>query len=124
MQVAESLGSIDPGNEKAISALLQLINTSENDEIIVYALESLGNIGMNNEKAIAALVQLLDKSQNEYTHKLAAKSLGKIVTSNKDISLAVRALRRYKLDSEDYDLIWNCAQNMPYPEFYQAWHHS
>jgi HEAT repeat protein len=79
---------------------------------------------MNNEKAIAALVQLLDKSQNEYTHKLAAKSLGKIVTSNKDISLVVQALRRYKLDSEDYDLIWNCAQNMPYPEFYQAWHHS
>ncbi|WP_168653602.1 MULTISPECIES: hypothetical protein [unclassified Dolichospermum] len=46
------------------------------------------------------------------------------VTSNKDISLMVQALRRYKLDSEDYDSIWNCAQNMPYPEFYQAWHHS
>ena len=124
VQVAESLGNIDHGNEKAISVLLQLIDTSENDETIVYALESLGNIGMNNEKAISALVQLLDKSQNEYTHKLAAKSLGKIVTSNKDISLVVQALRRYKLDSEDYDLIWNCAQNMPYPEFYQAWYHS
>ncbi|WP_371416135.1 hypothetical protein [Aphanizomenon sp. UHCC 0183] len=27
-------------------------------------------------------------------------------------------------DSEDHYLIWNCAQNILYPEFYQTWHHS
>ncbi|MGD1715164.1 hypothetical protein [Dapis sp. BLCC M172] len=21
-----------------------------------------------------------------------------------------------------YEIIWNCAQTLPYPEFYQAWH--
>jgi hypothetical protein len=25
--------------------------------------------------------------------------------------------------SKSYEVIWHCAKNMPYPEFYQAWHH-
>ncbi|MEH2414804.1 hypothetical protein [Nostoc sp.] len=27
-----------------------------------------------------------------------------------------------RLDDDYYDLAWKCAQNMPYPDFYQAWH--
>ncbi|WP_442936850.1 hypothetical protein [Nostoc sp.] len=35
----------------------------------------------------------------------------------------VEALSGYwRLDGDYYDLAWKCAQNMPYPDFYQAWH--
>jgi predicted NACHT family NTPase len=57
-------------------------------------------------KAIAALVQLLDTSQDQDTRRYAAESLGKID-------------KRY---NSMYEFIWQCAQNLPYPEFYQAWH--
>ncbi|WP_410223503.1 NACHT C-terminal alpha/beta 1 domain-containing protein [Limnospira platensis] len=29
----------------------------------------------------------------------------------------------FKQFNECYELIWNCAENLPYPDFYQAWHH-
>ncbi|WP_442946805.1 hypothetical protein [Nostoc sp. WHI] len=27
-------------------------------------------------------------------------------------------------DYNYYNIFWKCAQNMPYPDFYQAWHQS
>ncbi|WP_371819370.1 hypothetical protein [Tolypothrix sp. PCC 7910] len=28
----------------------------------------------------------------------------------------------WRLNYKFYDLAWECAQNIPYPDFYQAWH--
>ncbi len=30
----------------------------------------------------------------------------------------------FKPNEERYRILWHCAQNMSYPAFYQAWHHS
>ena len=70
---------------------------------------------------------MLQTSQDEYTCRELAKSLGKIlqggqfpkvVTALKDCLTA----QVYEKDFDRYELIWHCAQNITYPDFYQAWH--
>ncbi|WP_223269668.1 NACHT domain-containing protein [Nostoc sp. 'Peltigera membranacea cyanobiont' 213] len=124
-QAADSLGEIDPGNEIAIAALVQLLqSTTVDDDTRSEAADSLGKIATGNEIAIAALVQLLQSTTvNDSTRWQAAESLEKILQDNKHRFEVVKALSGYwQLDNDCYDLTWNCAQNMPYPDFYQACH--
>jgi predicted NACHT family NTPase len=123
--VASILGKIDPGNEKAIAALVQLLQSNNLDDYTRrHVASSLGKIGTGNENAIAALVQLLQSNNLNYdTRRQVASSLGKILQNNQHRSKVVKALSGYwQLDDKYYDLAWKCAQNMPYPVFYQAWH--
>ena len=124
-QAASSLGKIGTGNEIAIAALVQLLQSNHvDDSTRRQAASSLGKIGTGNEIAIAALVQLLQSNHvHDYTRGLAASSLGEILQDNKHRFEVVKALSGYwQPHSEHYDLAWKCAQNMPYPDFYQAWH--
>ena len=126
-QAAESLGKIDPGNEIAIAAFVQLLqSTTVDDYTRRQAAYDLGEIGTGNEFAIAGLVQLLQSTHvNNFTRRLAASSLGKILHNNRHRFAVVKALSSYwQLDDGHYDLAWKCAQNMLYPDFYQAWHQS
>ena len=53
----------------------------------------------------------------------AASSLEKTIQNNEHRFEVVKTLSSYwQLDYYYYNLAWNCAQNMPYPDFYQAWH--
>jgi predicted NACHT family NTPase len=129
-----SLGRIATGNETAITALVQLLESKSVDEYTrKLAAESLGQIGTGNEKAIAALVQLLQlKNVHNLTRMQAADSLGKILQSNKYYFTVVKTLSvhwpfhyfyiHYILSHNYYDLAWEYAQNLPYPDFYEAWH--
>jgi HEAT repeat protein len=125
-RAAESLGTIGTGNEIAIAALVQLLSTTVHDYTRRKAAESLGKIGTGNEFAIAALVKLLQsKNLRNYTRSPLASSLGKILQNNQHRIAVVKALSGYwLLNDKYYDLVWKCAQNMPYPDFYQAWHRS
>ncbi|HEY9799048.1 MAG TPA: HEAT repeat domain-containing protein [Leptolyngbyaceae cyanobacterium] len=126
IQAASSLGTIDPGNKNAIAALEQLLQSSTvNDSIRMLAASSLGKFGPGNENAIAALVELLQSSTvDDSTRRLAASSFSTILQNNKHRAEVVKTLSSYwQLDYNYYDLAWQCAQNMPYPDFYQAWHH-
>ena len=62
----------------------------------------------------------------------AAYTLEKILKTDKQYSQVafklkhhlnpeVRRFNPYLYD-ESHSLIWHCAQNLPYPEFYRAWH--
>jgi hypothetical protein len=159
--VAESLWKIDPGNEKAITTLVELIESAEDEDTRSEVVCILGEIGTGNEKAINVLVELI---QNEcYEDHIVAESLGKIDPGNEmaintllelilngwdedevaanslksilqgnQFPKVVTALKHYMTEQvyEDnfffysacHDVIWRCAQNMSYPEFYQAWH--
>ncbi|MBE9219966.1 NACHT domain-containing protein [Dolichospermum flos-aquae] len=117
---ADSLGKIGVGNADAIAALVKLINTSEDEDTRRWAADSLGKIGVGNADAIAALVKLINTSEDEDTRRLAADSLGKIGVG--DQSMVIKAISGYQLTDEHYQLIGKIAQNMVYPEFYQAWH--
>ncbi|MBW4609486.1 MAG: HEAT repeat domain-containing protein [Hassallia sp. WJT32-NPBG1] len=123
--VASRLGKIGTGNENAISALVQLLQSNNLDNSTRrHVAESLGKIGTGNENAISALVQLLQSNNlDNDTRWQVASSLGKILQNNQHRGKVVKALSGYwQLYDDYYDLAWKCAQNMPYPDFYQAWH--
>jgi HEAT repeat protein len=161
--VAESLGRIDPGNEKAIAVLIELIQTTEDWETRSEAVSILEQIGTGNEMAIAALVKLIQAADDDAICRNVAESLGKIDPGNETAITAlielilngwdedelaansleailqgnhypkvVTALHHYMTDRvfkdnfffyhSCHDVIWRCAQNMSYLDFYQAWH--
>ncbi|WP_414517366.1 HEAT repeat domain-containing protein [Nostoc sp. PCC 9305] len=124
-QAASSLGEIDPGNKIAISTLVELLkSTTVDDYTRCQAANSLWKIDPGNEIAIAALVQLLQSTTvDDSTRSQAAESLGEIIQNNQHRFAVVKALSGYwRLNDEYYNLAWKCAQNMPYPDFYKAWH--
>jgi HEAT repeat protein len=125
---ARSLGEIDPGNEKAIDALVELIQISQDADTCLKAARSLGEIDPGHEKAIDALVELIRNGWDE--DEIAANSLRSVLQSNQCPNV-VEALKHYMTDQvyEDnfffysacHNVLWYCAQNMTYPAFYQAW---
>ncbi len=92
-QAAESLREVGVGNELALAAFIQSID-SANDEYTCYqAAESLGEISLENEQVIAAWVELTNSPSNEYTRRQAAESLGEIDPGNEQaISALVKLL--------------------------------
>ncbi|TAG54764.1 MAG: HEAT repeat domain-containing protein [Oscillatoriales cyanobacterium] len=126
-----SLGKIDKDNSVAISALVDLIGTFQDKNTQRRAAVSLGKICKDNVVAIATLVDLIRNSNDNIARWQAADILGEII-KGKHFVLALSGLKdclnsevyendfnRYK---DRYPIIWACAQNMTYPEFYQAWH--
>jgi HEAT repeat protein len=123
----------------AVAVLVKLIKSAEDESTRREAADSLGKIGTGNPEAIAALMQLIKPTENESTRlqenksirRHAAHSLKKIL---RDEQLAgfVTDLKNslsdetYENDIEQfeeyYELIWHCAQIIPYPDFYLTWH--
>ncbi|MEI2419189.1 HEAT repeat domain-containing protein, partial [Arthrospira platensis SPKY2] len=128
---AETLGKIDFGNRDAIATLIKLTDTSENENIRLRATESLGKIGQGNPTAITTLVKLTNDNAIMMM-KDAAESLRKILTTRQHYAGVVTALKDclsdevyqnnfYRFEAS-YEVLWKCAENLPYPDFYQAWH--
>ena len=130
--VAESLGEIDPGNPEAIAALIGILLTTTDRRTLWQVAESLSKIDPGNPERIAALIKLLSTTNDEDTRWSVADSLNKIV-QNDQMPSVVSALQQFQCDTtyetnlglykNCFEIIWNCAQNLPYPIFYQAWHH-
>ncbi|HBR00733.1 MAG TPA: hypothetical protein DD761_19840 [Cyanobacteria bacterium UBA11691] len=128
-----SLGKIAPGNPEAIAALLKVIATTGDEYTRLRAAVSLENIDPGNPEAIAALLKVIATTEDEKTRRQAAWSLGKIITTNPQRQSVVSALQphlsdetyenNFDLFKECYNLLWNIAQDLPYPDFYRAWHH-
>ncbi|WP_254566996.1 HEAT repeat domain-containing protein [Oscillatoria sp. HE19RPO] len=122
---------IDPRNPEAIAGLLELIRTTENESTRRQAARSLGEIGVGNAQAIAGLLKVMRTTEHEGTRKRAAESLPKILTTPEHYAWVVSALKdclsnevyqnNFKRFHECYKVIWNCAENLPYPQFYEAW---
>ncbi|ULB47177.1 HEAT repeat domain-containing protein, partial [Limnospira fusiformis KN01] len=132
----ESLDKIGQGNpeaiSEAISVLVNLIATTKSKWIRGGLAASLGKIGQGNPEAISVLVNLIATTRDDWDRRLATASLGKILTTRQNYTEVVAALKDNLSDKvyqnnfhrfhECYKLIWNCAENLPYPDFYQAWH--
>jgi HEAT repeat protein len=146
-QSADSLGRINPGNCKAVAVKIEIIeNTKHEYTSIVHdilkpfenfwesskALDSLGEIGNGSKNAIHALVKVLEIAKAEYARRRATKSLLKIITTDENRQEVVSLLQphlktetyenNFDLFKDCYVVLWECAQTMPYPDFYQAWH--
>jgi predicted NACHT family NTPase len=94
---AYKLAQFDPGNTIAFTTLLQLVKSTQNISLRKRTVDNLKEI-------------LIDKQ------------LPKVIVYLKDYF--TDTLQEHELEShrDDYKLMWYCAENMTYQEFYQAWH--
>jgi HEAT repeat protein len=129
MEAAEYLENIDPGNETAISTLIEVTQSSEDKLTSMVAFEKLGNISLGNETAIAFLLNLFQITQDEYIRKEAVGNLRQILRGIR-FPKVVTILKNYlpltdqvePIEFYGEEVIWHCAQNMSYLDFYRTWH--
>jgi hypothetical protein len=123
-QAVLELKAAADGDPEIAQAVVDVEAAVNNDYTRMEAVSTLRKIGTGNENGMAALVQLLQSNNvDDRTRRQVAESLGEILQNNKHRIAVVKALSGYwRLDNNYYDLAWKCAQNMPYPDFYQAWH--
>ncbi|MEG4984663.1 HEAT repeat domain-containing protein [Microcoleus sp. BR0-C5] len=131
LQAAEFLEKIDNNNPVAIATLVELIRNSGNPDTLCRAASSLGKIDIGNSVASATLIELIPNYHPKSSIFDPADSLLKIM-KGKHFATAVSGLKKcltseiYKNDfgrnERCHGVIWECAENMTYPDFYQAWH--
>lgn len=138
------LGDFAAGNKDAIAALTKFIDSIKDNELLFLAACSLDKIDPGNQKALSTLIefiQAVDRWNNLQTdewddganwlsiHEIVNK-LQEILPVNQMPQVIV-ALKTCLSKFERYDsywyetcynLIWHCAQNMTYPDFFEAWH--
>ena len=132
LRAADSLGEKYKGNPDALVAFTELLDTSENEDIRRLPADSLGETYKKNPDVIAALTQLLLTGEDKSRQETAAFFLT-IMTETQQMTGVVTALKNCLSDetskndfhryNNSYAVIWHCAQNLPYPTFYDAWHH-
>jgi GTPase SAR1 family protein len=142
-----NLKQIDKDNYLATQALNDLAQTSQNEWLRQEAARSLGqdnyshqpspqkNTGLISFKAIIEAMMQTHENELFDGSKLKRHLYARLLVKNLQgdyLRLAVFRLKNcltdqvYKNDRERfkdcYLVIWHCAQNMTYPDFYQAWH--
>lgn len=144
---AYSLIEIDPNNSAIEPALVNLKLHSQSEYIqlqIVSLLRKNNSVNLNFIEAdngirlvvakpeeISTLVKSITKPEDNSTRSKAVESLTNILTAEEHMPFVVTALKDclsaeiYKNDfqrfKESFRVIWHCAQNLPYPDFYKAW---
>ncbi|NJL68580.1 MAG: hypothetical protein HC894_21335 [Microcoleus sp. SM1_3_4] len=131
-QAAISLGEVGTKESGAITTFIKLLEPKEDESISRQAVNGLEKIGTGNEVVIAALVKLIQTTQSDEIRRKTTTSLKQILTTNPQYYSVVSALKydltdeiyknKFDLFDKYYTVIWHCAQNLPYPDFYQAWH--
>jgi HEAT repeat protein len=129
---AASLGEIGKGNLEVFQTLIKLVQTAKDDSTRRLVAASLREISKGNPEMFHTLIELVQTAQDKFTRLQAAASLRQIIRGN-GLRLAVSGLKsslanQVKKNDFDryfycYEVLWHCAQNMTYPDFYQAWHH-
>jgi predicted NACHT family NTPase len=126
-----SLVELGKDNPVAIQALIELIHTSQDEttktEVADFLARTSTKIREYNPVAIQVLIELIRPCHDETTRRYSAFLLETISKDNPvTLTPLIDLIRSYKNDSNRYEIcyrvIWNCAQNMTYPEFHQAWH--
>jgi HEAT repeat protein len=135
-EAARSLGRIGKSDPEATDLLIDLSYNSPNRVISKIAIQGLSYTDTNPEKVINALIELISTRPDQQIRSAAAQSLGQILqryplgsavsTLKNTLPAQINNNNHFKLNfnlyRNCYDVLLNCAQNMPYPDFYQAWH--
>ena len=131
MRAAESLGEIGQGNPEAIAGLLEILRNSEDENSRSQVAEKLGKIASVSSEAIAGLLYIICTSQSEQTRLKAVRGLGKVAKTDEQIGEVILGLKAYicqeisqnqrSFFNAVYRVLWNWAQTLPYPLFYEAW---
>jgi HEAT repeat protein/energy-coupling factor transporter ATP-binding protein EcfA2 len=128
-KVISILQNIAVGNEGAIARLIQLFDETSDEDTRRSIACILENIAVGNEGAIVRLIQLFDETSDEDIRERVADYLGKILVTKQQYAQVIFPLKdnltdkiyqtNYDLYEKLYNLIWKCAQNLSYPEFYE-----
>jgi HEAT repeat protein len=133
LEIASRLEDIAVGDERVITVLIALLDFIQNEDNRVRIIEILEKIAVGNEQAITALISLLHDNKNEDIFYKVTDTLNTIIKTKNNYLIAVLYLRTlltpeiyetnfYNLYRRCYEILWQCAKNLTYPQFYQAWH--
>lgn len=122
--------ALDTAKRNFVNILTEMVRTNQDKFSLCAVLFILRKIGTGNLDVTAALIHLLHTHQDLDVRLQATYSLKTILAENL-LPEVVASLKSYLQDSlceSDVDLyrrcdaiLWYCAQNLPYPDFYQAW---
>ncbi|MGL5034740.1 MAG: HEAT repeat domain-containing protein, partial [Microcystaceae cyanobacterium] len=124
---AASLGEIGNGNPVAIAALIRTVSLAKDKAVQKAGVLSLGKIGTNNKEVAQTLLDLLAVAQDDrlcpelgeqIVRVLPRKMLQSAIYQLRDTVFPPTSLRA----QAHWQVLWHCAQFVPYPVFYQAWH--
>ncbi|MFP5274186.1 NACHT C-terminal alpha/beta 1 domain-containing protein [Coleofasciculus sp.] len=119
------LAEIASNNSAVVPTLVEILNTSKDRDILQQVTEVLGKAAFRNIDATRAVVGLLQTTEEQIIALDAIFFLKAVIKSDL-LSVVVKGLKDYIKHKENYDILyqifWHCAENMTYPDFYQAWH--
>jgi len=133
MVVADSLGKIAVGNPSAMFQLLQLLDKTSNTYTATTIVKLFRKISLNslvNQNVSTRLIQMLYDKSDGVSKKTIARSLSKInlnkpeyfqIVAFKSVLNKQSYKNNFDFYQSFYELIWQCAQNLTYPEFYTAY---
>ena len=92
----------------------------------------MGKTDPRNPQVIVTLIKILETTQNKFTRWKAVYSLRKILSTPEQYKRVILALKDCLSDEvhqnnfdrfdQCYKVLWECAANLPYPDFYHTWH--
>ena len=117
----DRLAEIASIQSSIVSTLEEMLNSNNNINICQKITWVLGKAASKSIDATKAVVKLLTTTHEPILAREAIYFLKTILNSNL-LAIVVLGLKDYIKDSETPEIMWHCAQIMPYPDFYQAWH--
>jgi energy-coupling factor transporter ATP-binding protein EcfA2 len=117
----DRLAEIASIQSSVVYTLEEILNSNNNIHICQKITWVLGKAASKSIDATKVVVKLLTTTHEQIIAREAIYFLKTILNRNL-LAIVVIGLKDYIEDSEAYEIIWHCAQNMPYPDFYQAWH--
>ncbi|NER37419.1 MAG: AAA family ATPase [Oscillatoria sp. SIO1A7] len=121
-QAADSLLETYMEDPRAISIMVQWIESAEDELTRCQGAALLAKIDPGNFQPLSILVQLAKFAEDEFVGLLAADSLKEIILSINHFVQIVKLVRGRVKNEACYEIAWYCAENIPYPDFYRAWH--
>jgi energy-coupling factor transporter ATP-binding protein EcfA2 len=127
------LGYIGQGNSQVIQALSEIIEFTLDKYIRWRSAESLGKINPGNIQSTTTLLEFLSITEDEVIQRNTPMILEKLSITDRQRATIVNGLspdsHNFKINQnclhlwlENYRFLWNIAQELPYPDFYRAWH--
>jgi hypothetical protein len=120
----DRLAEIASSDSIVIPKLFEMLHRSEDIKSKQKFLNILGKAASKNINATVALVNIL-RTTKDYVIGIDAIYFIKKIFKPDLLKVVIQRLKNYMEDIEDievYEILWHCAQNMTYPEFYRAWH--
>ena len=115
-----------------LSSILQSLASASDDHTKRRKAEKLAKLDPGNPVAFTTLLQLIKSTQSQSFSKRTSDNLKEtlldeqfpqVIASLKDCFSDEVSEDEMEQFRECYKLIWHCAENMTYLEFYRVWHH-